>query len=266
MRIRRLMPEQIEQSIYDFPVYYDLLFGSDWRAEFDFLEFCFDKYAKRTVRRVFEPACGTGRLLIKMAKCEYEVGGNDLNPKAIEYCNDRLERHGFGRPTFVGDMADFKLKRKVDAAFNTINSFRHLPTEKAARSHLQCVANSLAKGGLYALGLHLLPAKGPQVDDEAWSARRGNLVVNSYMWSKRIDKKNRMEHLGMTIDIYKPSGHQQIVDHMEYRTYTKEQFEELLAAVPEFEVAGVHDFAYEPEVSVPLDDKAEDIVCILRKR
>ena len=260
------MPDTIEQSIYDFPVYYDLLFGSDWRAEFEFLEFCFETYTNRVVKRVFEPACGTGRLLIKMAKSDYEVGGNDLNPKAIDYCNDRLERHGFQRSTFVGDMSDFKLKRKVDAAFNTINSFRHLPTEKAARSHLQCMANCLAKGGLYALGLHLLPTKGPTVDEEAWSARRGNLVVNSYMWSKRIDKKNRMEHLGMTVDIYKPTKHQQIVDHMEYRTYTKPQFEKLVASVPELEIAAIHDFAYNVNTTIELDDSTEDMVCILRKR
>ena len=28
-------------SLYDYPKYYDLLFGSDWKAEFDFLEGCF---------------------------------------------------------------------------------------------------------------------------------------------------------------------------------------------------------------------------------
>lgn len=261
-----MIPDQIEQSIYDFPVYYDLLFGSDWRAEFDFLEFCFEQHCPRVVKRVFEPACGTGRLLIKLAKSGYEVGGNDLNPKAIDYCNDRLERHGFGRPTAVGDMSDFKLKRKVDAAFNTINSFRHLPTEKAAKAHLQCMANCLAKGGLYILGLHLLPTLGPTAGEEAWSARRGNLVVNSYMWSKRIDKKNRMEHLGMTIDIYTPTSHRQIVDHMEYRTYTKPQFEKLIKAVPDLEIAAIHDFAYNSKTTIEIDEMTEDIVCILRKR
>ena len=30
------MTDSIEQSIYDYPVYYDLLFGSDWKAEFAF--------------------------------------------------------------------------------------------------------------------------------------------------------------------------------------------------------------------------------------
>jgi hypothetical protein len=72
------------------------------------------------------------------------VLGNDLNPKAVEYCNARFRRRGFPPAAVVGDMADFRLARKVDAAFNPINSFRHLATERAAESHLRCVAAALA--------------------------------------------------------------------------------------------------------------------------
>lgn len=260
------MTDSIEQSIYDYPVYYDLLFGSDWKAEFAFLEHCFQHYTDRVIERVFEPACGTGRLLIKLARTGYDVGGNDLNPIAIDFCNDRLERNGFGRPTTVGDMSDFRLSKKADAAFNTINSFRHLPTEKAAEDHLKCISKALRKGGLYILGIHLLPTSGTTCDEEAWSARRGNLVVNSYMWSKKIDKRNRMEHLGMTIDVYTPTRHQRIVDHMEYRTYTLKQFRKLLTCVPEFEIVAVHDFAYDVKSTIELNAKTEDMVCVLRKR
>ena len=76
------MPETIVGDIYDYPKYYDVLFGSDWKAEFDFLEDCFERHTPRVVRRLFEPACGTGRLLMRLAEAGYEVSGNDLNAKA----------------------------------------------------------------------------------------------------------------------------------------------------------------------------------------
>lgn len=91
------MTNDVTASVYDYPKYYDLLFGSDWKAEYDFLLQCFEKHGTKQVRRVFEPACGTGRLLIKLAQAGYEVAGNDLNPKAIEFCNARLARNGFPR-------------------------------------------------------------------------------------------------------------------------------------------------------------------------
>ena len=46
--------ETLDANLYDFPRYYDLVFGSDWKAEFDFLKACFPKHARGTVRRVFE--------------------------------------------------------------------------------------------------------------------------------------------------------------------------------------------------------------------
>lgn len=260
------MTEIVQGSIYDFPKYYDLLFGSDWKAEFDFLQDCFPKHAARKVTRVFEPACGTGRILIKLAQTGYEVGGNDLNSKAIDFCNDRLERFGYPRSTLVQDMSDFKAKKKFDAAFNLINTFRHLPDEKSAHSHLRCMAAAVKKGGLYVLGIHLDPTKGERMQEESWSARRGNLAITSYMWSKGVDRKKRMEHLGITLDIYTPTNHQRIVDHMDYRTYTHAQFRSLLKNVPEFEVAETYDFAYEINRPHQITANSEDVVFVLRRK
>jgi len=260
------MPEVLNANLYDFPKYYDLIFGSDWKAEFDFLKVCFDKHAKRKVQRLFEPACGTGRLLIKLAEAGFQVGGNDLNPKAVDYCNDRLARNGFDRSAVVGDMADFKLSRKVDAAFNMINSFRHLSNEDAARSHLHCVANALSKGGLYVLGLHLTPTRADPIEHESWSARRGNLSVNSYMWTKKRDRRQRDETLGMTFDVYTPTRHFQIEDEMHYRMYTLKQMNELLESAPEFEIAETYDFCYEIDHPIRVNSTTEDVVYVLRKQ
>ena len=259
------MSNIIEGSIYDYPKYYDLLFGSDWKAEFEFLHACFPKHSDRKVKRVFEPACGTGRLLVKLLKAGYEVGGNDLNEKAIDFCNARFARLSFPETACVGDMCDFKVKKKYDAAFNLINSFRHLATEAQAVAHLKCMAAALNVGGLYCLGI-LLPTKGERMEEEAWTARRGNLQINSYMWSKGLDTKGRNEPLGITLDIYTPTKHQRIVDHMDYRTYTKRQFDTLLKKVPELEVEATYDFAYDIKQQITIDPTTEDVVYVLKKR
>jgi SAM-dependent methyltransferase len=260
------MTETVQGNLYDYPLYYDLLFGSDWKAEFKFLLACFQKFSQCEVQRVFEPACGTGRLLIKLAQKGYTVAGNDLNPHAVDFCNQRLEKAGFPRSVTVGDMADFTVRQKFHAAFNMINTFRHLPTEELAESHLKCMARALTKGGLYLLGIHLHPTAGERMESEAWVARRGHLQVNSYMWSKELDLKKRNEHLGLTIDVYTPTRHLQIHDTMDYRTYTAEQFASLLARVPEFEIAALYDFRYDLKYPVTIDATTEDVVYILRKR
>lgn len=163
-------------------------------------------------------------------------------------------------------MADFKVRRKFDAGFNMINTFRHLPTEETAVAHLQCMAQAIRVGGLYLLGIHLEPTGCEPMQEESWSARRGNLVVNSYMWSKKIDRRKRMEHLGLHVDVYTPTRTLRIVDHMEYRTYRREQFQSLLQKVPEFDVAETYDFSYNIDAPIQITNTSEDVVYVLRRR
>lgn len=262
--MRKLM-ETIAGHLYDFPKYYDLIFGSDWAAEFNFLKAGIAKYARRPVKRIFEPACGTGRLLLPFAKAGYEVAGNDLNEKAIKYCNARLERHGFKPTAVVGDMSDFALKKKVDVAFNMINTVRHLPSEQTARAHLKCVAESLNKGGLYFLGLHLTPINPQTCTTETWSATRGHLSVVSKLWSIGSDTKKRVERIGVTYDVHTPLKQFRIEDETVFRTYTAKQMFELLATEPRLRVLDMYDFRYEIDSPIDITADTEDIVYVLQR-
>ena len=258
--------QTIAANLYDYPQYYDLIFGSDWKAEFEFLQAVFRQHAQRTVRRVFEPACGTGRLLYRLAKRGYEVSGLDLNEKAVVYCNERLGRHGLPPSATVGDMANFRLPRKVDAAFNMINSFRHMSTELAAHAHLECVSRCLAKGGIYVLGLHLTPTRGEPLEEEEWAARRGNLTIVSHMKTVRRDLRHRIETVRMSFGVYTPTRIFRLIDRIGFRTYTAAQMNDLLHRVPDVSIAATYDFAYRAERPIRVGPATEDVVYVLRKK
>ncbi len=251
--------------IYDYPKYYDLIFGSDCLAEMAFLQDCFAAFPDRKVRTLFEPACGTGRLMIRFAKLGYSISGNDLNPKAIDFCNRRLLRHDFPASAIVGDMCDFRLKRPVDAAFNTINSFRHLEDPKLAEAHLRVMADAVAPGGLYVLGLHLTPATGSQVEEESWTAVRGSLKIASKMWLVDREPARRLETYRMRYRIDKPSGREVLEDQFNFLTYNVPQILDLIGSEPRWEIAQIYDFAYDIEKPIELTDRTEDVVFVLRR-
>ncbi|MFN3191632.1 MAG: class I SAM-dependent methyltransferase [Aureliella sp.] len=253
-------------SIYDFPTYYDLVFGSDTAAELRFLSECFKKFVGGRLRRAFEPACGTGRLMYRMAQTGVEVCGNDLNEKAVDYCNQRMERLNLKGRADVADMSDFEVKKPFDFAFNTINSFRHLQSEVAAVGHLECMARALKPGGIYVLGLHLTPTRGEPTDEESWSARRGQLAINTYMWPVEKLPKKRLERFGIRFDVYKPTDSFRIEDVLELRSYTVKQFEKLVAAATSMELVEIYDFGYEIDKPIKLDAETEDILAILRAK
>ena len=273
------MQETIQAHLYDFPKYYDLVFGSDWQAELRFIDRCLVRYlqvpgkqnwhdlptARGQKLSLFEPACGTGRLLFRLAKHGNRASGLDLNERAVAFCNKRMRRLGLPESVFVGDMTDFSLPQPVDAAFNTINSFRHLATEDAARSHLECMAQAVRPGGIYILGLHLTPTRGEPTDGEAWSARRGHLQVNTSMRMIERNLRKREERCGMTIDVYTPTKSLRIDDEIVFRTYTRPQLQQLLASVPQWRIAEVFDFSYNLHRTVEIGDATEDIVLILSR-
>ncbi|HHM12008.1 MAG TPA: class I SAM-dependent methyltransferase, partial [Planctomycetaceae bacterium] len=78
------------KSWYDFPQYYDLAFRDETKREADFFEAAFSKYARRPVRRVLEPACGSGRLVAEMARRGYALEAFDLSEPSLAYLRRRL--------------------------------------------------------------------------------------------------------------------------------------------------------------------------------
>ncbi len=265
-RTATLKEDKKPKNLYDYPTYYDLVFGSDWEAEFKFLQQVFKKHVSGKTKTLFEPACGTGRLVYRLAKAGFSVSGLDLNPRAVEFCQERLKRNSIKGDVWVGDMADFQLKKPVDAAFNTINSFRHLLTAELAQAHLKCMARAVRIGGIYALGLHLTPTKGEPMESESWAARRGNLSITTTLTTTQRDLKKRQERCKMVLDIYKPTEHSQILDELVFRSYTARQLRDLLTCVPEFEVAETYDFRYEIKHPQKIDEQTEDVVLILKRR
>ena len=257
--------ETVNESIYDHPKYYDLVFGADCAAEVKFILGCGDLYSTRPVQRLFEPACGTGRLLFALARRGYDVGGLDLNPKAVEFCNQRFARHDMPESAFVADMADFRIQRRYDVAFNTINSFRHLASEAAARAHLVCMGNAVRIGGLYLLGIHLTPSEVPPSETESWSARRGHLSINTHMWTNARDTKKRVERFGIQFDVHRPSGSFRIADELVLRSYTPKQMNRLIDSAGCWETIATYDFGYELDDPIEVDGSSEDVVYVMRR-
>ena len=263
--------EIVEGSIYDFPKYYDLVFGADVAAESKFIAAACDRYAKcrrkkTGERRLFEPACGTGRLLWRLHRAGESVRGLDLNSAAVEFCNQRFTRRGLDPVAFVADMSDFQLRPPSEVSFNTINSFRHLLSAEAAEGHLRAMAKATTRGGLYLLGVHLTPTQVDGSDGESWSARRGHLAVNTHMWCLDREPSTRIERFAIDFDVHTPKRSFRIRDVLVLRSYTCDQMQTLIDDVPDWECVATHDFAYHIDETVEVDATTEDVVYVLRKR
>jgi SAM-dependent methyltransferase len=256
----------VQASWYDYPQYFDMAFRDQTRQEADFIEAACRKYGCGSVRRLLEPGCGTGRLVAELAARGYQVSGLDLSAASLAYLRRRLARRGLRAAVIRADMADFRLPRRVDAAYSTANTFRHLLSEAAARRHLECVARCLRPGGIYVLGFHLLPPDAPEECTERWTARHGRTRLSVTLRVLKTERRRRLETLRVSLLVRGGRREFRLRDDFRFRMYTAGQFRRLLARVPCLELCDVYDFWYDIHQPLVLDDEISDTVFVLRKR
>src|SRR5258705_10119694 len=123
------------------------------------------------------------------------------------------------------------LPSKVDAAYNVMSSFQLLPTEHAAENHLRSMAGNIAKGGLYILGLHLMPSRGSMIKRERYTTTRGNLSAVCRIWTKQIHARRRVVTCGMITEVRTPRAQVRIVEDLILRSYSLSQVQRLPAGL-----------------------------------
>lgn len=255
-------------NCYDVPAYWDLAFDEDTVLEADFLQAAAARYQQTKLQTVYEPGCGGGRLLKELAGRGLTVFGVDQSLASVEFARARLPEAANPSHVAVGDMRTFRPPQPVDLAYCLVNTFRHLLTEQDAVQHLQTIAAALKPGGLYILGLHMLPPDADEEDDEEWSVTRDGITVHMRLDVESCDRQQRQEVLRFQMTVTDPKLDLPLTWTSQYpmRIYEADQLLSLLQRVPEFQLLDVYDFWYDLEEPLTLSDEMGDTVLVLQKR
>lgn len=253
---------------YDRPQYFDMVFRDETAEEVRFFGEAFDKLVDGDVKRLYEPGCGSGRLVAAMASEGYDVVAVDNNDKMLRYLRNRLKRRGLRGELINADMTTHVCVPPVDAAFCTFNTFRHLLDEKSAIEHLRSVASSLRPGGIYMLGFHCIPLDADPDCIERWTAAHGGTKISVTLKVIDFQRRKRRETLRVSIKATKRTGEvERLRSEFQLRLYTPKQAKSLLESVSDiFEIAGVYDFDYELDEIRDIDEDLTDAVFVLRKK
>lgn len=252
---------------YDVPEYWDLAFSEDTELEAEFIAAAAKKYCNFDAVKLYEPGCGGGRLVVELASKGFHVTGLDQSSAAVEYARKTLAARRLTSEIIVGDMREVIADAEFDVAYCLVNTFRHLLTEDDAKQHLQSVAKMLRPGGLYIIGMHLLPPDADEEDEEDWSVKTPKATVHMQLVATDCDRKLRHETLRFSMTANVANKAEPICHASDYRMriYEAAHVRQLLASVPEFELVDVFDFWYDLEDPLTLTDELGDTVLVLRK-
>jgi SAM-dependent methyltransferase len=261
------MPEL--RDWYDTPLYYDIIFDADTPREADFLEAVHELHGLGgRSRRVLEPACGSGRLVLEMARRGWKVDGFDGNLRMLEFAKERVRNAKLKAELWEDWMQSFcpGKHQPYDMAHCLVSSFKYLLTGRHAAACLRRVADALKPGGLFVLGVHLTCYSNNPEEHERWKAERDGIrvVCDTHTWP--ADPQTRQENLRTRLRITQGSRTQTQETRWQFRTYNAAQIRRLLRSAPTLELVACHDFTYDLQTPRQLDDSYSDIVLILRRR
>ena len=259
---------------YRLPEYYDIVFEEGTLREADFLEGVAERFGRREAgRRVLEPACGSGRLLLELARRGWDATGFDASPDMLAYAARRCREASVDVRLDEGRMESFVYDDVpgFDLAFCLVSTFKYLVDPAHVRGHFRCMADALVDDGLYVLGLHLSEYENRSRSRERWVSERDGTRVVSVLQGWPADRDTRTEQCRIRLSVEHedaPSGSEpaRYEHHFEFRTYDTAELQAALAEVPELEHVATFDFDYDLAAPRELDDEQLDAILILRRR
>jgi SAM-dependent methyltransferase len=255
---------------YDTPRYYDIVFDAGTRQEADFLEAVDARHglarAPGRAARVLEPACGSGRLVLELARRGWSVTGFDRNERMLAFARERLRAAGAKARLVRADLADFRFAESFRLAHCLVSTFKYLLDERSARAHLELVAGALEPGGVYVLGLHLSAYDERRRQRERWVEKRGatKVVCNTQVWPP--DRARRLEAVRTRLVVREGGRELRSETRWDFRTYDARELRALLRSVPAFEHVATYDFRHRIDRPRELDDEQQDCALVLRRR
>lgn len=114
------------------------------------------EYARKCGGEVLELACGTGRILIPMAKQGVKVTGLDISEEMLSSARMKIdadEKLKTNTNLISGDMRDFDINKRFSMILIAFRSFQSLLTKEDQVACLETVHKHLSDSGLFILDL-----------------------------------------------------------------------------------------------------------------
>jgi SAM-dependent methyltransferase len=225
----------VSMDVYSQPLYYEIAFGFvDPKEQVDSFEDIIEKFSKIKVNRFLDIACGPSLQLREIARRGYEAVGLDSSPEMLAYLQQKAKEEGVKIEMVQADMCSFRLKKKADFAFIMMGSL-DVESNERFLSHLDSVAYSLNKGGLYFIQNMILDWS-PR--GESWTLERDEITVKTTFEMSLKDILNQIYTEKMTLEVNDKGEVKEFVQQEILKFIFPQEFKLLIKSNGKFEFLG----------------------------
>jgi SAM-dependent methyltransferase len=162
---------------------------------------------------ILELGCGTGRVLLNLARRGHAITGLDNSPDMLARLQAKLAaasgQHLAAAPQIVAaGLEDFELAQRFRLAIMPFNTFMHLLTTEAQLAALDRIRRHLAPGGALALDMPN-PGEAYAAQEQGLTLERtfldGDRTVQQFS-SIALDRAAQLAHITWIYDSIGPAG------------------------------------------------------------
>lgn len=222
-------------EVYKQPLYYEIAFSFiDPKEQVDNFEKLITEFSKIKVNRFLDIACGPSLQLREIARRGYEAIGLDSSPQMLRYLEMKAKEEELEIETVLADMTDFRLEKRVDFAFIMMGSIE-VKSNKKFLSHLDSVATSLNKGGLYLIQNKILNWASRE---ESWTMEADGMIIKTTFEMSFKDILNQIYTEKMTLEVNDNGERKKFVQEENLKFIFPQEFKTLIKLNGRFEFLG----------------------------
>lgn len=191
--------------------------------------------AKRATGLVLELGCGSGRVLVPVARAGVPVTGLDASPDMLRVCRSRLRQEGLAAELICGDMRRFALHQNFALVTIPFRPFQHLLEVEDQMACLSSIREHLAPGGALVFDVFNPDLKMLNSEDTApvqefsFELPDGRQVTRSIR-RLRHDRARQIQHLEVVHDVRHSDGStRQTTEALPMRYFFRYELEHLLS-------------------------------------
>ena len=226
-----------DMGIYKNPLYYEIAFSFfDVKNQIDTFELVIGRFSKIKVKRFLDVACGPSLQLREIASRGYEAVGLDLESSMLRYLSEKANEEHVQIETVEADMASFRLEKKADFAFIMMGSLV-VESNRKFMDHLNSVASSLKKGGLYFIQNKTIDWT--RSAEQSWiMEREGITVKTTYGFAYWKNVLNQIYTERGTLEVNDGGQRKRLVSEEDLKFIFPQEFKALIKLHDKFEFLG----------------------------
>lgn len=184
--------------------------------------------------KIFELACGTGNITMRVREKGYSIVGSDISEEMLRIATEKAMEKGLPTRFIKQDMKNINYKKKVDSVISICDGINYIQSIDDLKQVFDGVYNLLKPNGVFIFDISTIYKYEKIISNNVFTE---NYETFSYIWNNSYDQEKRILEFELTLFIKEGEFFSRYIENHVQKGYSVEEITDILEE--NFEVLGI---------------------------